>query len=185
MCEGPGVPLPWGAAGSSLLPISGMTAGARKAPELLEDRGCRIRSAGGSRLTLKAEGCVYPHVCVHPRPEGASKAMWETQKGVRRGRCHVPDLGFVGDLSASGGNSSCDLPGALSPLAKNSPALQAPLETPGGHRRFAAALLRWEWCCGLGHFQQVLAVAVPSGTGWCWPDTPQVFGRAVLYQRER
>lgn len=133
---------------------------------------------------LKAEGCVCPCPC-SSRPRGELQGMGETQKGGRRGRSHMPDLVFVGDLPAGGSNSSCDLPGALSPLAKNSPVLQAPLEIPDGHERFAAALLRWERCCGPGHFQQVLAVAVPSVTGWCWPDTPEVFGRAVLYRRER
>lgn len=46
---------------------------------------------------------------------GEIQGMEKTQKGVRRGRCHMSDLDFVGDLSAGGSSSSCDLPGALSP----------------------------------------------------------------------
>lgn len=40
----------------------------------------------------------------------------------------MPDLDFVGDLSAGGSTPSRDLPGALSPLAKISPVLQGPLK---------------------------------------------------------
>ncbi|KAL2298759.1 hypothetical protein Nmel_014355 [Mimus melanotis] len=79
---------------------------------------------------------------------GELQGMGEMQKRVRRGRCYIPDLDCV-----------------ATPLAKASPVLQAPLEIPDGHERFAAALLRWVWFCGPGHFQQVLAVAVPSVTG--------------------